>query len=258
MGFGSRGGSNGLAGYLERESPADHGAPASSRALTTQGVLVAALVVAVLVLVAVSAFGWHRSGSQGAQANADTPNGVAPFLAAAVPSAGPDSPSPAAATGPLAACRVLLSAESATIGTAVDALAQWRVHVAAMNQLVAGQITLAQANAFWSSTRTGATKRVAGFEQADQRFRSAFPDNRCSGQLPARCQQAANARGATLAAAQTAVATWKHHVMDMEMLRMGDLSPAQATANWLHSWKAGVAQLHEFHDARQVSSRTHC
>jgi hypothetical protein len=41
-------------------------------------------------------------------------------------------------------------------------------------------------------------------------------------------------------------------------LRMGDLSPAQATANWLHSWKAGVAQLHEFHDARQVSSRTHC
>jgi hypothetical protein len=265
--FRSRRRSNGLAGYLETESEADQHEPASRSSLTPRGVLAGVLVVCALALIAATAFGWDRGGDPGPQAKAATQAGLVQDLADALPSATqqsspPSSPSAAATAEPAADarsdCRALLSAESATIGRAVDALAQWRVHVRAMNKLVGGQITLAQANAFWNSTRVGAARRVARFERAEQQFHAAFDNSGCSGEVPARCQEAAQARGATLFAAQTAVGTWKHHVMDMEMLRMGHLSPAKATRNWLRNWKQGVAQLRDFHDARQVSSRAGC
>jgi hypothetical protein len=255
MVFRSRRRGNGLAGYLETDSRAQHDAPAPSPSVTPRGVLAAGLVVCALVLLAVTTFGWDRSGVPAEQARAATQNGLTQDLAAALPSAAAATDPPVDHRGD---CRVLLSAESATIGTAVDALAQWRIHVGAMNKLVGGQITLAQANAFWNSTRVGAARRVVRFEQADQRFQSAFGHSRCSGELPAHCQEAARARGVALSAAQIAVATWRHHVIDMDMLRMGHLTPAQATRNWLRSWKAGVAQLRDFHDARQVSSRARC
>ncbi len=52
-----------------------------------------------------------------------------------------------------------------------------------------------------------------------------------------------------LEAARTTLKTWGRHVKDMEMLRMGHMTPAAATQMWLTSWRSGLHQLHAYRDA---------
>jgi hypothetical protein len=172
---------------------------------------------------------------------------------ASTTAAGAHSP---AATDPtraaLARCQSGWRQETAPLTAAARSLAQWRVHVGAMNQLVAGKISLPQAQAFWSSTRVAAAARADRFQQAWSAFRNAFTG--CRGkrieqlatgnavQLRS-CAAGVAARRHALASAATAVDTWQHHIGDMEMFRMGRMTPAQATATWLQNWRLGVAQL---------------
>jgi hypothetical protein len=58
--------------------------------------------------------------------------------------------------------------------------------------------------------------------------------------------------------AAIAIATWRHHVVDMDMLRMGHLSPARATQMWMRSWQMGVGQLNNYRDARKHALSEHC
>ena len=164
--------------------------------------------------------------------------------------AGSAAASASARARQLHACRAVWRSQSTALATAGRSLAQWRIHVGAMNRLVAGQITLAQAQTFWNRTRLGAAERVASFEDAAGKYAATAPDcARGSGaraRAPAACVSGVRARDRAIEAGKVAVATWKHHIMDMDMLRAGQITPQQATTMWLRNWRLGVAQLHTF------------
>lgn len=175
----------------------------------------------------------------------------APSVAGA-PSGAPDTPDRCAT----AADRLAAAREAAA-----PAMQQWEVHVGAMNQLVVGAITLKQATDFWDNTRLGAIQRLDAFDAADAAVRRdgldcPLPD-RLGEASPAlvACAKRVDADARAVALARTATRTWRHHVEDMDMLRMGHLSPAAATKSWLASWKEGVRQLDAYKAARAEARR---
>jgi hypothetical protein len=174
----------------------------------------------------------------------------------------PSSESPAATPQPAVATRMERCVDAALalrapLAAARPALDQWDVHVGAMNQLVDGEITLQQATEFWDETRLGAQRHV-------ERFRDAWAELRRHGvDCPAPalmapgtaalrpCVRHVEAELQVLAAAKTSIDTWDKHVRDMEMLRMGMLSPEDATKMWLAMWRRGVRDL----DAYRLATR---
>jgi hypothetical protein len=155
---------------------------------------------------------------------------------------------------------VLSSLQRGVLNAARPALRQWGVHIGAMNQLVAGKITLAQATAFWDRTRVHAAQRVRAFEAADKLFRSssgslcpeaASPSAGSTAELGT-CLDAVTAGDATVRAARRTMVTWSGHVRDMERLRMGMLSPTMAQQMWRQTWRKGDQELRTYRrdDAR--------
>jgi hypothetical protein len=177
----------------------------------------------------------------------------------------------AAASTPLESCRRLDDRVRDALRAASPALSQWEIHVGAMNKLVAGVITLRQANAFWNNTRFAAQQNLATFRAAERRAsradrtdaRCPRPMSRMSGMSGtagmkhspklASCARREAADQRALDAADTAIATWSHHVTAMNMLRMGHLSPARAGRMWLRSWREGVRQIRAYHEAARAA-----
>lgn len=154
-------------------------------------------------------------------------------------------------------CASAHEALQAPLEAARPALDQWKVHVGAMNQLVVGEITLQQATAFWNRTRVGAQRRVEAFDAAWAALRREGVD--CPAprfMAPAMpelrpCARQVEAEIRVLEAAQTSIRTWAEHVQHMDMLRMGTMSPEDATAMWLSMWQQGVRDL----DAYRLAAR---
>lgn len=140
------------------------------------------------------------------------------------------------------------------------AMGQWEVHVGAMNKLVVGAITLPQATAFWNSTRVRAHLRIEAFERAlapiaRQGLDCPTPDlvgTNGSPELRA-CSQQVAAMMHQLGAARIALTTWKHHVREMDLLRQGKISGADASRMWLSMWRQGVAQIAAYRTAAQAA-----
>jgi hypothetical protein len=185
------------------------------------------------------------------------------------------APSPVAAGAPgssadAEACRLANLRQQAPLSAAAVSLAQFDKHIDAMNLLVAGKISLAVATTFWDQTRVGATQNAAAFRSADQQL-SATP-SQCRPPDPAvaydtpygrllaisGCANAIRARGAALTRARAAVSTWEHHIHDMEMLRTGHITPAQATAAWRKNWKIGAGQLAAYDAATAAARKLTC
>jgi hypothetical protein len=152
-------------------------------------------------------------------------------------------------------CRSAWETQGHTLGAAHASLTQWRTHVRAMNQLVAGKITAQQASSFWSVSRTGAAQRVARYQAMDVQSLGAFTN--CSSPLGvngqttqmqrlATCRQATLSRDDVLLASRVAIGTWQHHIQDMELLRAGKLSPSEGLQRWNNNWKHGVVELHRY------------
>ena len=166
------------------------------------------------------------------------------------------SESPATATR-MERCISAHEALQAPLEAAPPALDQWQVHVGAMNKLVVGEITLQQATAFWNRTRVGAQRRVAAFDAAWAALRRDGIDcpspRLMAPATPALrpCARQVEAEIRVLEAAQKSIRTWAEHVQHMDMLRMGTLSPEDATAMWLSMWQRGVRDL----DAYRVAAR---
>ena len=121
-----------------------------------------------------------------------------------------------------------------------------------MNQLVAGEITLAQATAFWEQTRIEAAEKITTFTAADLEYAASDPT--CETPLTAddpgvdvdvlsACEDTIEARDEVLDSARVSIQTWHHHVIDMDLLRAGTLSPERALELWRRSWKQGVEEL---------------
>jgi hypothetical protein len=149
-------------------------------------------------------------------------------------------------------------------------LAQFDKHIDAMNLLVAGKISLSVATTFWDETRVRAAQNAAAFRRADKEL--AATGTPCPtldpeiasaapyGQVVAlkSCASAIAARNEAMRRARTVVSTWEHHIHDMEMLRMGHITPAQATAAWQKNWKTGEKQLATYDKALAKAKKLPC
>lgn len=173
----------------------------------------------------------------------------------------------AATTKAIAACRQAWNAQGPALQAADRSLAQWQIHVQAMNALVAGRISLAQASRFWARTRIGAKHRADVFERVYGPLRRDPPACTLPGTTPATgataatlaaCAQGVRVRNQTLAAAQTAIDTWRGHIHAMEMLRTGQVSPSAATRMWIKMWHRGQRQLDDYHSQASEAAAQHC
>jgi hypothetical protein len=160
-------------------------------------------------------------------------------------------------------CAGVYVAQTAPLQAADASLAQWEVHIGAMNKLVTGVISLQQATQFWNSTRVGAQAKLKQFDAARREYdhRTQRCPNRWMASANAdlkRCHAAVTARNHVLRLADVALGTWRHHVMHMEMLRNGQMSPHRAETLWLHSWMTGNRQVHAYTRAAAATKHQVC
>ena len=164
-------------------------------------------------------------------------------------------------------CQSTWQAQSEPLGAAAKSIGQWQVHVSAMNQLVAGKITLDQANAFWEQTRKHAAHNVRRFERADHAYTGGHhscpmvmtaANNQGSLAALSDCRREIAQREDVLKAARAAIATWSDHVMDMNMMRSGRMSPTRALQLWNKYWKQGVAELKDYRSQLRQAGGPNC
>ena len=163
----------------------------------------------------------------------------------------------------LVRCQQVYTAQDEPLRAARAAIAQWVVHIDAMNKLVAGEITLAQATKFWDETRVGAHARLDAFATAAGRYdkRTGRCPREASRQVHGAvrtCMAAVSARNRQLSRAGRTLATWRMHVEHMEMLRRGEMSASQATALWLQSWHDGQTEMTDYRAAARAARGPHC
>jgi hypothetical protein len=170
------------------------------------------------------------------------------------------APAPTTAST-LDGCRQAEAQLAGALRAAAPGLDQWAVHIGAMNKLVVGAITLRQATAFWNQTRVGAARNVQGFFTAVRRVpdvRRECPAPGASAQAGATvraCARHVAAQQRALDAAGTSLGTWRSHFHDMEMLRLGRMSPGTATRMWLASWQQGDRELRAYRAAARAADR---
>jgi hypothetical protein len=157
-------------------------------------------------------------------------------------------------------CTDAATALKSPLRRASASVAQWEIHVGAMNQLVSGAITLPQATAFWNRTRVGALQRVQQFERAWTRLQRQGvncprPARLTSQSVPKlrSCAEEVHTDMQVLRAARTAIGTWRRHVRAMNMLRMGKLAPSKATRMWVAMWPRGQHEINMYRVAARVA-----
>ena len=151
---------------------------------------------------------------------------------------------------------------AATLRAAGPAMEQWEVHVGAMNQLVLGAITLQQASDFWNQTRLAAKRKLGNFDDALAAVRRSGLNcpvvdrlGHSSSALRS-CALRVDADERAADTAREALETWATHVADMDMLKMGHLSAADATQAWLASWEQGVEQIRTYEGAASAARQS--
>ncbi len=159
----------------------------------------------------------------------------------------------------LGRCEEVYTAQVRSLTAVGPAMTQWEVHIGAMNKLVVGAISLAQAHEFWNQTREGAARNLAEFGDAHRAFaqrtaRCPMPASRASDALRG-CAAVVGARHRELNRAAVALDTWRTHVRHMEMLRRGEMSPEEATRMWLNSWREGSRQVDAYRSAARGAQR---
>ena len=159
----------------------------------------------------------------------------------------------------LGRCEEVYAAEARPLEAVGPAMSQWEVHIGAMNKLVVGAISLEQAQDFWNQTRRGAARNLAEFGAAQRAFnkrtaRCPRPGGQASDALHS-CADGVWARNQELGRAAAALHTWRVHVGHMEMLRRGEMTPAEATQMWLESWRAGSHQVDAYRNAAREARR---
>jgi hypothetical protein len=152
-------------------------------------------------------------------------------------------------------CREADAKLTGQLQAAAPALDQWEIHVAAMNKLVTGEITRAQAGAFWSQSKVDASRNLARFDSAARRASSAETDCPAPGSVAQAstglrsCATYVAQQRRALEAAGIVLRTWKAHIRDMAMEDMGHLSAAAATERWLANWQRGIRELRAYRAA---------
>jgi hypothetical protein len=237
-------------------------------------IIVASLLALVLPFVLISRFfgSGEASGTTASHATtapATTSSKAAPSPAPAAAPGGADQQAVATLAATTEGCRIENLRQRAALGAAAVSLAQFQKHIDAMNLWVAGKISYSVATAFWDQTRVAATTNAAAFSKADKELvtgtaKCQVLSGSVAGWAPSQTSQVQNCvTGLTdgsraLSLARTAAATWAHHVEDMEMLRMGHITPAQARVMWQKNWKQGQQQLKAYDASFAKAAKSPC
>lgn len=239
---------------------------------TLYGMFIGAVVVGLVWMVSVavqrsgdpSSAGGSVASDSGQQARLSNAGSAAPSGMASPRSTRGTHDKEALRAAVLNQCRTVYQTQTPPLRAAAAAMAQWQVHIGAMNQLVLGVISLQQATQFWNQTRVGAHAHLHAFRVAVAPLKQpsalcpAPPRSPASTGKLVRCEQAVAARFDVVRASQVALATWRMHVMHMEMLREGRMTPQQAETLWLQSWHEGQKEVSRYRAAVQASGGSHC
>jgi hypothetical protein len=167
-------------------------------------------------------------------------------------------PTESTASSESAGCKELWANELRVALAAERTLQEWRLHIETMDELVAGKITIDDANVFWDESEHGALRRIDRFKRLDADLRSS-PTN-CDIEDPTgptgACADAAQAVERTIDVARTAVDTWKHHIRQMAKLRAGEITTEEAIQSWRRLWQTGQVQTVRY-DRRATRALAH-
>lgn len=220
-------------------------------------------VPVVIGLVAVAVLGgavWFGKGlftSSPTGAPSQIPGVAAPLTTTPPPSTTPEpsetsdrttEPDPIVAA--VDSCRTKWGLQSAARADAYLSLGQWGRHIAIMNDLQAGRISLARAKELWPATTEKAAENIAAFRAADKAFvaskGSCAVDASATGaeaQAVRSCAASMKTVDTVLARARVAIAPWETHLKDQSHFKAGEMTPAAAEAAWQALWKKGLATL---------------
>ena len=162
--------------------------------------------------------------------------------------------------GPVERCARVHASRVPALEAVGPALAQWQVHMGAMNKLVVGSISAAQLREYWDGTRVAAVRGLGDFGKAQRTHeritsRCPAPEKGASDRLRT-CAAAVASQRRALAAAEVALDEWRTHVHDMEMLRRGDLTPAELTLAWQERGGEGRRQVRLVREGLRDVSRS--
>jgi hypothetical protein len=165
--------------------------------------------------------------------------------------AGHGNPGGAVASRPaLAGCQQLVTEQAQVVLFADTTLDQWRLHINAMNQLVAGEITAAEATDFWIESEKGAKRNV-------ERFRHSIHDLSNDDCRVQDCR-AARAFHNTIAVARPTARTWLQHIRDMDALMAGKITLEQAAESWTQLRHMGERQLSDYDRENREALHARC
>lgn len=148
---------------------------------------------------------------------------------------------PTPATDP---CRSVLVAQGRVVTAAEAPIAQWRIHIGAMQKLAAGQITLKQATKFWDDTQHASHGAITSFEVVNATYVKTKKSPVCIPEL--------RSGEIVLALARRTIEQWHAHANDMDLLDKGELSASKALARWEEFYPRGQAQLAAYDEARKA------
>ena len=150
----------------------------------------------------------------------------------------------------LAGCQQLVTEQAQVVLFADTTLDQWRLHINAMNQLVAGEITAAEATDFWIESEKGAKRNV-------ERFRHSIHDLSNDDCRVQDCR-AARAFHNTIAVARPTARTWLQHIRDMDALMAGKITLEQAAESWTQLRHMGERQLSDYDRENREALHARC
>ncbi len=196
------------------------------------------------------------SGRQDNAAGRGGPSPTAPAPGASSTSADPRSSRVVPAA--LSECVQLFDHELAATAAAHASIAQWKMHIDAINQLMAGQISRYQAQQRWSQTRRGAVHKVRAFEVLRQQLAGPrCPANSPSGRGLGACHLATSAYADVVQAARTTIHVWMMHIDQMENMPATAITSSQVRM-WNHMWDLGQRRLGQYHHLLGQAQRHTC
>lgn len=166
----------------------------------------------------------------------------------------------------LASCREAWQLQSAARAAAAKSLGEWDAHIAIMNDLEAGKISLATAKEKWPATTANAPANIKAFRTADAALAASKascvgPDASVTGaeaDALRACAASEKVVAGILAQARIAIQPWETHLNEQSHFKAGEVTPAVAEAKWRVKWQEGVKTLPGYKSAAQAGANATC
>jgi hypothetical protein len=175
-----------------------------------------------------------------------------------MPASSSGSPSQPSSPRALARCAASFQNQLAAVEAANVSLDQWKMHIRAIDEVVAGHLTLRQAQSLWTRTRKGALHKADTFQAlADEASQGDCPTGTSAPARLRACQRAGRAYGKAVAAAEDTTHVWEMHIKQMEDLP-ADTITRQQTHMWRDMWKTGQQLLATYRRDLRRAQQLNC